>query len=128
MVYEKKGKLIAAKGLTKNLINGYSIFNNEKYFYREDGSQNYFVFYPIRKYFKRLTNDTIRRWNQSVCQMEVSNLLLHQKIVFIQDEILGHNIFDLYNVLTQVRFAASKTKLVLWYNKPGIRVAERLKT
>ena len=44
----------------------------------------------------------------------------------------GHNILKLYNVVVQVRFATSNTKLDIQYNKLGIRVAsrvaERLKT
>ena len=38
----------------------------------------------------------------------------------------GHNILELYSVLALVRFAASKTKLDIWYNKLGIRVAEQV--
>ena len=44
----------------------------------------------------------------------------------------GHNILELYNVLVQIRFTASKTKRDMQYSKLGIRVAprvaERLKT
>ena len=43
-----------------------------------------------------------------------------------------HNILELYNVLVQVQFATSKTKLDSWYSKLDIRVAspvaERFKT
>ena len=39
-------KLISAKRLTKDLINGYSIHNGAKYF-AEDVSQNYFIFQPL---------------------------------------------------------------------------------
>ena len=35
----------------------------------------------------------------------------------------GDNIFELYNVFAQVRFATSKTKLDISDNKHGIRVA-----
>ena len=38
----------------------------------------------------------------------------------------GHNILELYNVLVQVRFATSKMKIDIWYNKFGLRVASRL--
>ena len=38
----------------------------------------------------------------------------------------GHNILELYNVLVKVRFATSKTKHDIYYNKPGIRVASRV--
>ena len=39
---------------------------------------------------------------------------------------LGHNILELYNALVQIRFATSKTKLDIEYNKLGIRVASRV--
>ena len=56
-----KVKLISIKGLTKDLINGCSIFNAAKYFIE------------------------LRLWggNVKVCQMKVLNLLLHQTIVLI---------------------------------------------
>ena len=39
---------------------------------------------------------------------------------------LGHNILELYNILVQVRFTTSKTKLDIWYSKLSIRVASRV--
>ena len=43
---------------------------------------------------------------------------------------LGHNILELYNYLIQVRFATSKMKLDIKYNKLGkevvLLIAERL--
>ena len=39
---------------------------------------------------------------------------------------LGHSILEFYSVLVQVRFTASKTKLDIWYNKLGKRVASRV--
>ena len=41
-----KFKLISTKGLTKDLINGYSIYNGAKYF-AEDDSQNHFASQPL---------------------------------------------------------------------------------
>ena len=38
----------------------------------------------------------------------------------------GHNIFELYNVLVQVRLATNKPKLDIQYKKLGIRVALRV--
>ena len=38
---------------------------------------------------------------------------------------LGHNILELYSVLVQVQFTASKTRLDTKYNKLGIRVASQ---
>ena len=43
----KKVKTISTKRLTKDLINKYSIFNGEKYFYSVI-LQNYFVFIPAK--------------------------------------------------------------------------------
>ena len=39
---------------------------------------------------------------------------------------LGHNILELYNILVQVRFTTSKTKLDIWDRKLSIRVASRV--
>ena len=44
-------KLISAKGLRKDLINGYIVLNGAKYF-TENGSQNYLIFQPLLKYFE----------------------------------------------------------------------------
>ena len=52
-------KLISTKGWTKNLVNGYTILNGEKYFSSEDGTQNYVVFQPVLKYFKPITNNMV---------------------------------------------------------------------
>ena len=38
----------------------------------------------------------------------------------------GHNIMKLHNVLALFQFATSKTKLDIYYNKSGIRVASRV--
>ena len=40
----------------------------------------------------------------------------------------GHNILEFYNILVQVRFTTSTTKLEFQYSKLGIRVADRFKT
>ena len=48
--------------MAKDLINGYSILNDAKYF-AEDGSQNYFIFQPLIKYFKLITNNLVMLWN-----------------------------------------------------------------
>ena len=55
-----KVKLISIKGITKDLINGCSIFNAAKYFI-EDGPQNYLVFQPLIRYFKLITNIAVMR-------------------------------------------------------------------
>ena len=38
----------------------------------------------------------------------------------------GHNIFELQNVLLEIQFTTSKTKLDIQYSKLGIRVASRV--
>ena len=43
------------------MINGYSIFNGAKYF-AEDGSQNYFLFQLLIKYFKSSTINMFMTW------------------------------------------------------------------
>ena len=35
----------------------------------------------------------------------------------------GHKILELYNMLLQIRFTTSKSKLDIWYKKLGMRVA-----
>ena len=48
--------------MTKDLINGYSIFNGARYFLK-DGLQNCLVFEPVFKYFQTFTdNDKIFPW------------------------------------------------------------------
>ena len=59
-----------------------------KYFSREDGLQNYFVFQSLIKYFKSLTNNAVRRGNLKICQIKVLNLLLYWIIVLIKYYII----------------------------------------
>ena len=55
-----------------------------------------------------------------------------KKMMFILDEMilefydLGHNIFELYNVLVQIQLTTSKTKRDIYYSKLSIRVASRV--
>ena len=51
--FSKEVKLIPTKGLTKNLINGYGIFDGEKYF-PDNGSQNYLIFQPVCKHVSNI--------------------------------------------------------------------------
>ena len=53
-------KLISTKRLAKknDKWNGYSILNDVKYF-TADGSQNDFIFQPLNKYFKPITNNVV---------------------------------------------------------------------
>ena len=62
------------------------ILNGEKYFSREDGSQDDFAFHPVMKYFKLLTNDTVAAWkskillDQSVKPFDTSDNSLHPRL------------------------------------------------
>ena len=55
-----------------------------------------------------------------------------KKMMFILDEMilefynLGHNIFELYNVLVQIQLTTSRTKRDTYYSKLSIRVASRV--
>ena len=68
-------KLMLKKVLTKDLINGYSIFNGVKCFV-ENGSLNHVVFQPVFKYFKSL-QIIIWLWHRNLrfCQMKVETLI-----------------------------------------------------
>ena len=72
--------------MTKDLINGYSIFNAEICF-AEDGSQIFFLlFQPIFRYFKTRLQ-MIWLWLEILkpCQKKIVNLLLRQIVVLIQE-------------------------------------------
>ena len=47
MNYQKKVKAMSTKGLTKDLINGYKVFNGTKHFSSRI-FQNYLVFIPAK--------------------------------------------------------------------------------
>ena len=54
-------KLTSTNGLTRDLINGYSIFNGAKYFV-EDESQNYLIFQSLFRYLKTSANNIAMTW------------------------------------------------------------------
>ena len=61
----KKVKAISAKGLTKDLINKFSILNGAKYFSLRI-FQNYLVFLPAKKYIKYFIGTTrIESWKSN---------------------------------------------------------------
>ena len=61
----KKVKAISTKGLTKDLINKFSILNGEKYF-SLGMFQNYLVFIPAKKYIKYFSGTTwIESWKSN---------------------------------------------------------------
>ena len=58
-------KAISAKGLTKDLINKFSILNRARYF-SSGIFQNYLVFIPAKKYFKYFSGTTrIELWKSN---------------------------------------------------------------
>ena len=70
-------RLTSTKGLTKDLINRYSILNGEKHF-PGYGSQNYLVFQQVFKYFKWLTKGSrIIAW-KPICLSAVNIKSLHR--------------------------------------------------
>ena len=63
---EQKVKLISTKGLTKNFLNKYSIFNGAKKF-SPDGFKNYLVFIFISKYLTYFSsNDKVYSWKSKI--------------------------------------------------------------
>ena len=84
--------------------------------------------------FRKLSTSLIRSFLIELTFFELSELFFQkfelsfegQKAKRKFSDIPCHNIFELYSVLVQARFATSKTKLDIQYNKLGIRVAARL--
>ena len=65
MNYQKKVEAISRKGLTKDLINKFSILNGAKYF-SPGIFQNYLVFIPAKKYIKYFSGTTwIDSWKSN---------------------------------------------------------------
>ena len=52
MSYQKKLKVKSAKGLTKDLVNGYNIVKGEKYIFFSEILPNYLVFISAKKYLE----------------------------------------------------------------------------
>ena len=74
----EKVKLISTKGLIKDLMNGYSICNDAKYFIK-DGPQKYIIFQPFLKYFyaSRITvNVKVMVWKSKGLSDESIKLLV----------------------------------------------------
>ena len=65
MNYQKKVKAISTNGLTKDLINQFSICNGSKYFY-SGIFQNYLVSIPAKNYIKYFSGTTrIDSWKSN---------------------------------------------------------------
>ena len=63
---------MSLKGLTKNLINWYSIFSGAKYF-AENGSQNYWIFQLIFKQLQTFAGaDTVFVWKCKEMSEEIT--------------------------------------------------------
>ena len=75
MNYQKKLKEISKKGLTKNLMNKFSILNGLKYFSSEI-FQNYLVFIPAKKYIKYFSGTTrIDLWKSNgISEENIENI------------------------------------------------------
>ena len=61
MIYQKNFKAVTTKGLTKDLIDKFSILNGTKYF-SLGIFQNYLVFTPTKKYIKYFSGTTQVEW------------------------------------------------------------------
>ena len=73
----KKGKAISTKGLTKDLIDKFSVLNGAKYF-SLGIFQNYLVFTPARKYIKYFTSTTrVESWKSNgISEERIKNITL----------------------------------------------------
>ena len=73
----KKGKAISTKGLTKDLIDKFSVLNGAKYF-SLGIFQNYLVFTPARKYIKCFTSTTqVESWKSNrISEERIKNITL----------------------------------------------------
>ena len=70
----KKVEAISTKGLTKDLMNKYSILNAAKYFYSAI-LQNCFVYTPAEKYIKYFSSTTrIYSWKSNGISEEILNI------------------------------------------------------
>ena len=64
MNYQKKVKAISTKGLTKYLINKFSVLNGVKYFFRNISKLSRFI--PTKKYIKYFSGTTlIESWKSN---------------------------------------------------------------
>ena len=75
MNYQKKIKAISTKGLTKYLINKFSILNGAKYSF-SGIFQNYFVLKPAKKYINLSSGTTkIDSWKSNgISEEKVENI------------------------------------------------------
>ena len=81
MNYQKKVKAISIKGLTKDLINKFSILNGAKYF-SLGIFQNYLVFIPAKNTLNILAVLLgLIRGNLMECQKKILKIQLNQRAV-----------------------------------------------
>ena len=68
--------LLVGNDLKKQKTFDLGYFRGKNYF-EEDGTQNYLVFQPMYKYFKRIAVDYILLWNLKDFLMQILQFLLH---------------------------------------------------
>ena len=80
-----KAELEAEQDKTTKLEAFDSSYFVSKSYFEDDGTQNYLVFQPMDRYYKKIVNTyCISEW-ESNCLMKVLKLLLHLIIVLLQD-------------------------------------------
>ena len=96
-------KLISTKGLTKVLINRYSILNDAKYF-AKNGLQDYLILQPIFKYFQTfIDTNEIFAWKSegfsedSITSPVTSDNSLVPKLIFIYNRRIGRKLLNTRN-------------------------------
>ena len=91
----KNVKAISTKGLTKDLINKFSIFNGAKYF-SSGVFQNYLVFRPPKKYMKYFSGTTwIDSWKSNGMSEENIENIIKSKSNFAPTFIDHHLLPDI---------------------------------
>ena len=91
----KKVKAISTKGLTKDLINKFSIFNGTKYF-SSGIFQNYLVFIPAKKYIKYFRGTTrIDSWKSNGMSEEKTKNITESDSNFVPTFVDPHLLPDI---------------------------------
>ena len=89
MIKSNKTKhLLVENELKKQQTLDWSYFMSKNY-YENDGTQNYLLFQPMNKYFKKISStDGIQIGSINDYLMKLLNLLLHPIIVSLQHQIM----------------------------------------
>ena len=101
MNYQKKVKAISTKGLTKDLINKFSILNGAKYICLGI-FQNYLVFIPTKNYIKLFSGTTrIESWKFNGMSGEsIENITISDSNfvpTFVYHHLLPDMYYNIYN-------------------------------